>query len=114
MAKVSKQRIAGIFTAAVAQLALDGREVMHTSKEKFICKAICEADGVSWYDLPENRSEVCRAALKVIESRLEGKEHLEAWLISKGVSAWHMSESKMQIYRHKWLKMLIKEFSKKA
>lgn len=49
---------------------------------------------------------------EIIAQRIDRRRTLESWLNSKGVKGAELTCQRMQAYRHAWLDLLIKEFSK--
>ena len=99
---VTNKQIGLVFREAKKDLRISINASLHQTK--YTCLAI---DGQ--VNLPiEHR----KAAIAIIEERLEGKHTLEDWLASKGVSYEDMSDTRLHAHRHLWLNKLVKEFSK--
>lgn len=83
-------------------------------QEKFICIAIMTAAAAT-KRITVKDVDRCRL---MIESRLEGCDTLEGWLVSKGCipsNGWtHADKDRVQQHRHAWLDMLIAEFKAKG
>ena len=77
---------------------------------EFICHAIEDGNpgkGRFMY------TDAAMRARTAIHKRLEGCETLESWLLKKGIPSTDLTFDRMQAHRHKWLKMLIKEYETK-
>jgi ribosomal protein L16/L10AE len=104
-----------VFKRAKQHLAKNFTEMCNTGKEKFICIAIYTAAGHS-KRVTDRDVERCR---NIVESRLEGKETIESWLVTQGCVPEHnlcdrSTKDRIQAHRHAWLDMLIAEFESKG
>ena len=108
----SRARIAKAMRKAVERLA-KGSGKDYTSRwfmNEFICHAIEDGNpgkGTFMY------TDAAMRARTAIHKRLEGCETLESWLLKKGIPSTDLTFDRMQAHRHKWLKMLIKEYETK-
>ena len=110
----SRARIAKAMRKAVERLA-KGSGKDYTSRwymNEFICHAIEDANPST------NKAYFCTDAAErakiAIHKRLEGYETMESWLIiKKSVPPADITFDRLQAHRHKWLKMLIKEYETK-
>jgi hypothetical protein len=109
----SRARIAKAMRKAVERLA-KGSGKDYTSRwfmNEFICHAIEDANLST---NPYRYTDAAKRAKSAIHARLEGCETMEGWLINKkGVPPADITFDRMQAHRHKWLKMLIKEYETK-
>lgn len=110
----SRARIAKAMRNAVEHLA-KGSGKDYTSRwfmNEFICHAIEDANPTKGSS-NHYYTDAAMRAKSVIHKRLEDCGTMESWLIKKGVPPVDISFDKMQAHRHKWLKMLIKEYETK-
>lgn len=99
--------IAEAFRAAKTKLAATRDEWRTGNKHEFICHAIrANTPGGS-------------AAIKIINDRLNCCGTVTSWVITYAPGAKDLAnedpigfDNEVQIYRHRWLDALIKEFSK--
>ena len=102
---VSNKKIAAGFVAA-KQYLWDGEEERSINKTQYICTALKRA-----CDKKEISRKVFLACTSIISSRLDGKSTLKFWLNARGICAWELTATEVQVHRHAWLDLLIKEFS---
>lgn len=112
----SRARIAKAMRKAVERLAKPGSGKDYNSynsrwyMNEYICHAIEDGNpgkGAFMY------TDAAMRARTVIHKRLEGCETLQSWLLKKGIHSTDLTFDRMQAHRHKWLKMLIKEYETK-
>lgn len=88
--------------------------IKRAGKEKFICIAIMTAATVT---KRITSADIDRCRL-MIESRLEGTDTMESWLVNKGCipsNGWTTADKdRVQQHRHAWLDMMIAEFKAKG
>ena len=109
----SRARIAKAMRKAVERLST-GRVKDYNSRwfmNEFICHAIEDANLST---NPYTYTDAAKRAKSAIQARLEGCQTMDSWLINKkGVPPEDITFARMQAHRHKWLKMLIKEYETK-
>ena len=112
----SRLKIAKAMRKAVERLAgpVGGKDYNSYNSRwymnEFICHAIEDGNpgkGAFVY------TDAAMRARTAIHKRLEGCETLESWLLKKGVPPADITFDRLQAHRHKWLKMLIKEYETK-
>ena len=108
-------RTSEVLKHAKRYLAKDYSETCNTGKEKFICIAIYTA-AAHTKRITDRDVERCR---KIVESRLEGKETIESWLVTRGcIPEYSICDraikDRIQQHRHAWLDLLIAEFESKG
>lgn len=102
---VSNKKIAAGFAAA-KQYLWDGEEEFPINKSSYICLALKRAR-----DKKEISRKAYLACASIISSRLDGTYTLKSWLIARGIWKWELTATEVQVHRHAWLDLLIKEFS---
>lgn len=104
----TNEQLADAFGAA-RDCLWNGRKAdyYHPYTHAHICNALEQAynDGYISYS-------VLVDAKYIVMERLEGLNDLADWLAHKGVPYEQQTDRKLQKHRRKWLKKLVKEFSK--
>jgi hypothetical protein len=102
--KTSRAKIASAFKVALAHM-WDGKDGLQLMNSETLDKYIC-------HGLERVYKNGGKAAIKIINDRLDGSMTLETWLASEGYTDSYYNTKKMQITRKAWLESLIEEFSK--
>lgn len=109
MNKRDREAIHKAFVRAVPHLA-SGKLFADFGKMNYICWAIQNGD--TMYRRSGLESRGASLAMHVIHDRIRSEYTLVDWLAMRGISRSELTHKRVQIHRHKWLQMLIKEFSK--
>ncbi len=109
MNKAKRKLIHEQLLAAVPFLAATHKEIHDIApKNKFICHAIGHAAGVDLCNCDD-----LVAVKDVVMARLGKHDTVEQFLVHEcGIRYCVLAGDNIQIYRHRWLQSLIKEFSK--
>ena len=103
---VTNKEIAAGFAAAKQYLWDGVSPQIPVYLPTYICAALCRAS-----EERKITARVRKCCQEIIDQRIDDKVTLERWLISKGIKNAELTCQRMQVHRHAWLDLLIKEFS---
>jgi hypothetical protein len=112
MNRAKRKQIHQALVNALADLA-GPDDFRYGDKNEYICHAIQDTNVKDEHGCPSRLTPGGAGAVHMIAERLSPCASLDGWLEHRqGIKSEDLTWENMQAYRHRWLKMLIEEFSK--